>query len=608
MAFDGIVIANLVSELNQTVLNARISKIAQPEKDALLLTLKGTGGQYRLFLSASASLPLIYLTPENKPGPMTAPNFCMLLRKHIANGRIVRIWQPGLERIIHLDIEHLDDLGDIRRKTLTIELMGKHSNIIFTDEKQMIIDSIKHVSAQVSSVREVLPGRGYFIPKTQDKYDPLSATQQEFTAVIKNKPVSVAKAIYLSYTGISPCTANEICCRAGIDADAPAASLTQDSLLHLCNHFLWVMEDVREGRFEPNIIMEKPGRENFPPCPPRRASAGSADSLPLGARVHKKPVEFSSIRLTQYADLDCEKYDSISQVLERYYAAKDAYTRIRQKSSDLRRIVTTALERNHKKYQLQLKQLKDTEKREKYKVYGELINTYGYGLPQGAKTLEAQNFYTDEQVKIPLDENLTPTENANRYFEKYNKLKRTYEALTELTVQTKAEIDHLESIATSLDIALSENDLVQIKEELTEYSYIKRKGHEKKPKTKSTPFHYRSSDGFDIYIGKNNYQNDELTFKFANGGDWWFHAKKMPGSHVIVRTGGSEVPDRTFEEAAMLAGYYSKGRDAEKIEIDYLQRKNVKKPNGSAPGFVVYYTNYSMTIHPDITGIKLVED
>lgn len=578
MAFDGIVIAGLVSELNKTVLNARIYKIAQPEKDALLLTLKGQCGQKRLFLSASASLPLIYLTEKNKPSPLTAPNFCMLLRKHISNGRIVKIWQPDMERIIHFEIEHLDDLGDVRQKTLTMELMGKHSNLIFMDEKKMIIDSIKHVSAQVSSVREVLPGRDYFIP-TQGKRNPLLSDAQEFRTQALAKPVTAAKAIYGAYTGISPCVANEICYRSGIDADMPVAGLSEEEKLHLSSQFEWMMQDVKEEKFVPNIVMED-----------------------------RRPMGFSAVRLTQYAHLDCQESDSISAVLENYYAARDVYTRIRQKSVDLRKIVSTALDRSRKKYQLQMKQLKDTEKRDKYKIYGELLNTYGYGLSEGAKSLEALNYYTNEMIQIPLDAQLSASENAKKYFDKYGKLKRTNEALSELTVETKAEIDHLESIAASLDIALNEDDLVQIKEELTEYGYIRRKGHEKKQKIKSRPFHYRSSDGFDIYVGKNNYQNEELTFKTANGGDWWFHAKKMPGSHVIVKTNGMELPDRTFEEAAMLAGYYSQGRDSEKVEIDYLQRKNVKKPNGSAPGFVVYYTNYSMAIHPDTAGIELISD
>ena len=228
-------------------------------------------------------------------------------------------------------------------------------------------------------------------------------------------------------------------------------------------------------------------------------------------------------------------------------------------------------------------------------------------LAEGAKELEALNYYTNEMIKIPLDPMLDAKANAQKYFDKYNKLKRTYEALTDLTAETRAEIEHLESIATSLDIALTEDDLVQIKEELIEYGYIRRKRTDKKAKIKSKPFHYRSSDGYDIYVGKNNYQNEELTFKFATGNDWWFHAKGMPGSHVIVKSGNDELPDRVFEEAGKLAGYYSKGRDNDKIEIDYLQKKNVKKPNGSAPGFVVYYTNYSLTIHPDISGLTLIE-
>ena len=271
-------------------------------------------------------------------------------------------------------------------------------------------------------------------------------------------------------------------------------------------------------------------------------------------------------------------------------------------------MVSTVLERSRKKYDLQLKQLKDTEKREKYKVYGELINTYGYGLEEGAKNLTALNYYTNENITIPLDTQLTPQENAQKYFDRYNKLKRTYEALTELIKETQEEIEHLESISTSLDIAVSEEDLTQIKEELTQFGYIKKKHIGKKVKIKSKPFHYLSTDGFHIYIGKNNFQNDELTFKFASGNDWWFHAKGIPGSHVLVKTNGEELPDRAYEEAGRLAAYYSKGRGNDKVEIDYLQKKNVKKPNGSKPGFVVYYTNYSLVASPDINGLTLIAD
>ena len=274
-------------------------------------------------------------------------------------------------------------------------------------------------------------------------------------------------------------------------------------------------------------------------------------------------------------------------------------------SADLRRIVQTALERNIKKYDLQLRQIKDTEKRDTYRIYGELLNTYGYGIAPQSKSMEALNYYTNEMITIPLDPDLTPQENAKKYFDKYSKLKRTYEALTELTAQVKEEIEHLESVSTALDIALQEEDLVQIKEELTESGYIRRKGGSKKEKITSKPFHYISSDGFHMYVGKNNYQNDELTFKFATGNDWWFHAKNMPGSHVIVKCDGAdELPDRTFEEAGRLAAYYSKGREQDKVEIDYIQKKHVKKPAGAKPGFVVYYTNYSLMIDSDISGIQ----
>ncbi len=575
MAFDGIVVANLVYELNQHILNSKINKIAQPENDELLFTLKGQNGQHRLAMSASASLPFLYLTKQNKPSPMTAPNFCMVLRKHIANGRIARIYQPGLERIIHFEIEHLDDLGDLCRKTLTIELMGKHSNIIFCKEDGVIIDSIKHVSAQVSSVREVLPGRTYFIPDTAQKINPLTTSQEDFFASVFGKPVSICKAIYGSYTGISPAIANEICYRAGVDGDYPTASLGEDEKLHLYHHFDWFLTDIKECRFSPNIVYKG-----------------------------KEPVDFAAVVCTEYEGCERVGYSCISEVLETYYASKNSYTRIRQKSSDLRRIVTTALERSRKKYSLQAKQLKDTEKREKYRIYGELLNTYGYGAPEGARQLEALNYYTNETVIIPLDAQLSALDNAKKYFNRYNKLKRTYEALTDLIEDTKNETLHLESISTALTIAVSEDDLTQIRDELAEFGYIRKKHGDKKSKIKSKPFHYISSDGFHMYVGKNNYQNDELTFKFATGNDWWFHAKGMPGSHVVVKTEGEELPDRTFEEAGKLAGDYSKGRENEKVEIDYLQRKNVKKPNKGAPGFVVYYTNYSLTIHPDITGIE----
>ena len=574
MAFDGIVMANLTAEMKDRLEGGKISKIAQPEKDELLFTVKNQKNTWKLLISASASLPLVYFTENNKQSPLTAPNFCMLLRKHIGNGRIMRIGQPGLERILCMEIEHLDELGDRRTKKLMIEIMGKHSNIIFCNEDDMILDSIKHISAQVSSIREVLPGRKYFIPQTMDKKDPLTITEEEFISTIRHAAAPVQKSLYLNLTGISPIIGHELCHLASIDGDHSANELSETELLHLYRMFSFMIEDIKKGSFKPNIVYK-----------------------------NEEPVEFAAVSLTCYegSDYEAKTFESISTLLETYYASKNAVTRIRQKSVDLRKIVQTALERNYKKYDLQEKQLKDTEKKDKYKVYGELLNTYGYELTGGEKKLTCLNYYTNEELTIPLDDQLSARENAQKYFDKYNKLKRTFEAVTGQISETRQEIDHLESISAALDIALLEEDLVQIKEELMEYGYVKhRRSGDKKPKVTSKPFHYISSDGFHMYVGKNNYQNEELTFKVASGNDWWFHAKGIPGSHVIVKSEGKELPDRTFEEAGALAAYYSKGRENDKVEIDYIQKKQIKKVAGAAPGFVIYHTNYSMVTEPKI--------
>ena len=578
MAFDGITIANIVHELRETLLDGRINKIAQPEDDELLLAVKTPSGMKRLYISASASLPLIYLTETNKPSPMVAPNFCMLLRKHINNGRITDITQPKLERIIRFEIEHLDELGDLCKKYLVVEIMGKHSNIIFCNENNRIIDSIKHVSAQMSSVREVLPGRDYFIPETVEKLNPLEVSFADFSAMLTSKPTGLAKAIYTSFTGVSPVVAEEICYISGIDSSITPKELSEDVLVHLYKQFVLFFENVHKGLFTPCIYYNQ-----------------------------GEPKEFSSVPLSHFGEYERKAFESVSLLLENYYASKNNITRIRQKSVDLRKIVLTALERNRKKYDLQSKQLKDTENRDKYRVYGELINVYGYGLEPNAKHLKCLNYYTNEEIMIPLDSTKTPQENSQKYFDKYNKQKRTYEALVSLIEETRNEIVYLESVSTALDIAMNEDDLNQIKEELIAAGYVRRKFTKQKTKINSKPFHYISSDGYHMYVGKNNIQNEELTFNFATGNDWWFHAKGCPGSHVIVKTNGDELPDRTFEEAGKLAAYYSKNRGSEKVEIDYIEKKHIKKPKGGKPGFVVYYTNYSLMIDSDISGIQVIE-
>ena len=588
MALDGIVIANIVYELQNTLIGGRINKISQPEKDELIITIKGQDRNvYKLFLSAAAGMPLIYLTENTKPNPLTAPNFCMLLRKYLNNGKILDIVQPGLERIVMIKLEHLDELGDLKVKYLIIELMGKHSNIILCDDQMVIIDSIKRVNQFMSSIREVLPGREYFIPQTADKLDPFNIDFASFRKNVLSKAQPIGKAIYSGITGISPLIANEICHRASLDSGSSTSALNEDMGLHLFKNFERIIQLVKDKEFFPHIIVGEDG-----------------------------PVEFSSIPLTTYSDpkYEIRKFTTVSEMLEAYYASKNAVSVMKQKSAELRKLVANAIERSIKKYDLQLKQLKDTEDRDKYKIYGELITAYGYNLEPGAKELIAQNYYNNnEEIRIPLDPTMSPMDNAKRYFEKYNKMKRTYEALSELIQETKDEIDHLKSIQNALEIATSEDDLADVKHELMEYGYIKKKSADKKQASKSSskngknkPFHYISSDGYHIYVGKNNYQNEELTFKLADKNDWWFHAKNQPGSHVIVKSGGDELPDRTFEEAAKLAAYYSSLKDAKKVEVDYTQVKNIKKPKGSKPGFVIYYTNYSMIADTDISGIQSI--
>ena len=418
----------------------------------------------------------------------------------------------------------------------------------------------------------------YFIPDTMEKLNPLDVSFTDFYEALVSKPTGLAKAIYTAFTGVSPVVAEEICYVAGVDSGVTPKELTEDMMAHLYKQFTLFFSDVISGIFKPQVYYS--GNE---------------------------PKEFCSLTLTHFCQYNAKSFESVSTLLETYYATKNTVTRIRQKSVDLRKIVQTALERNRKKYDLQFKQLRDTESRDKYRIYGELINTYGYGLDPNAKRLECLNYYTNETVMIPLDNTKTPQENAQKYFDKYNKQKRTFEALTELIQETKDEITYLESVSNALDIALSEDDLTQIKEELISAGYVRRKSTKQKVKITSKPFHYISSDGYHMYVGKNNLQNEELTFHFANGNDWWFHAKGCPGSHVIVKTNGDELPDRTFEEAGKLAAYYSKNRGNEKAEIDYIEKKHVKKPSGGKPGFVVYYTNYSLMIDSDISGLQLLE-
>ena len=575
---DGVAVAALKNELNKELEEMRLYKISQPEKDALLLTFKGRSTAKRLFLSANASLPLTYLVEENRPAPLTAPNFCMVLRKHLTNATLLRVTQPGLERILRFEFTHTGELGDPEMRVLVAELMGKHSNLILLDGNETIIDSIKHISAAMSSLREVLPGRPYFIPTQTDRGNPLTETEEGFRKRIQASPGPVSKALLSSYSGISPVLSSELIFRAGLDPALPVSVLTEEELARFASEFCSLFASVRGGDFSMQVYYE-----------------GDV------------PEEFSCVRMTQFSDLAAKSWDTVSGMLFSYYSEKEKTTRMRHKTADLRQILTTCLERCSKKWDLQRKQLKGCEKKDSCRLYGELLTAYAYQIPEGQSSYEALDWNTNETVTVPMDKDLTPMENAARYFKRYDKLKRTEEAVKRELVHTEMEHNHLSSILASLKLFTEEPDLVPIREEMAASGYIKKSRTDKQPK-KSKPLHFLTSEGFDLYVGKNNFQNDQLTFKLANGNDLWFHAKKMPGSHVILRTGGKEPTDRSYEEAAACAAYYSDGRGSDKVEVDYVQRKEVKKPNGAPPGFVVYYTNFSMTITPDISALNEIKE
>ena len=584
MAFDGILLRALRNEIASALLGARISKIAQPEKEEILLTLKTETGQVRLLLSGSASLPFVCLTEENKPSPMTAPGFTMLLRKHLGGGRILSVQQPGLERVLDLAVEAPDEMGDLKEKHLIVEIMGKYSNIILTDGNRMILDAVRRVPPAVSSVRTVLPGKEYFIPETQNKADLLSCPREDFLNRLQDTD-TLAGAFSKHYTGISVQSAEEFLFRTGWDSSRSVSSLSSVEKEQFADTAAALCREISEGLFQPAIAYE-----------------------------NGEPKAYSALGLPSYEagnnrNVRVEHFDSPSRMVRAYLSDKDTSVNMRQRSSDLRKIIQNLIERASKKLDLQVSQMRDTEKMEKLKLYGELLNAYSYTMSPGQKSVTVLNYYTNEEMTVPTDPALTIADNAKKYFDRYGKLKRTARALETLIPQTEAELSHLKGILVSLDICTDQEALSEIREEMAESGYVRQKTGKKdrRGKTGFVPYHYRSSDGFDIYVGKNNLQNDRLTFRFAEGNDIFMHAKQMPGSHVIIRTEGREVPDRTYEEGGALAAYYSAGRDSEKVEIDYVVKKEVKKPAGAKPGFVVYYTNYSLVAVPDITGIERIK-
>ena len=572
MAFDGIMIAAIVGELSAALVGSRIDKVSQPEPDEIVLTFRNK----KLLLSANASVPRLHFTAAVRENPLTAPMFCMLLRKHIQGGRITAISQPDFERIVHFHIESFNEMGDLTQKLLIVEIMGKYSNIILVEGGSgLVLDSIKHVSYGQSSVRQILPGRTYVAAPSQNKRNPMLLTYADFLETCAaSGELPAQKLIFQNYKGISPFAADLICNLADVEPKDTDADTER-----LYTAFAGIVEQIREGDFAPYALY--------------------GESL--------TPQGFSVICRSLYDDGFVRDFDSPSELVEHYFAAKANSTRIQQKSHDLRRHVQNLIERCVKKAQLHDNTLADAADRDELKTLGELITANIHTIQQGAKELVTTNYYDPEmpEITIPLDPTKTAAENAQSYFARYSKQKRAVAALSEQIAQNLEELQYLEGVREALNISHDEADLAQIREELAAEGFIKRPVQNKKqprgggPKAKPKPLHYVSTDGFDIFVGKNNAQNDELTLRFADQHDIWLHTRNIPGSHVILRCGNTTPSNTALEQAAMLAAYYSKARGGSLVPVDYCPRRQVKKPRGAKPGMVIYDGHQTAYVTPD---------
>lgn len=579
MALDGIAVYALANEFNTVLEGARADKIYQPECDEIVISFRGRGGSYKLLLSANASNPRAHFINTAKKNPLTAPMFCMLLRKHLSGGRLIKVFQPGFERCLEFWIESYTELGDLTVKRLIIEIMGRHSNIILTDEDGKILDSIKHIDVTVSSVRQVLPGLMYLPPPPQEKISPLVCEYIDVVRAVAcaDEKIKADKLILQSFAGISPVVARELCHRSLGGSDVYAAQLTPQQQKELCKAVFDMFEDVRVGRFSPCLVYE---------------------------RESGKPLDFCAFEVTQYGELAHTQHcESVSNAAEKFYFDRDAVQRQKQKSAGLLKRINNNIDRCAKKIVLLSQTVDESKNKEQHKMYGDLLTANLYRLKGGEKSITVQNFYSPQQesVTIPLDSSFSPQQNAQRFYKKYNKAKAAGAEAERQMAFAEEELCYLESARQFLQQAKTEEDIAQIREELSQAGYIigEKKGRKKNAEG-SKPLHYVSSDGFDIYVGKNNIQNDRLTLRFANSADLWFHTKNFPGSHTIIKLGlDKNVPERTILEAAGLAAYYSSARGSAQVPVDYTQIKNVKKPSGAKPGMVIYDHYNTLYITPD---------
>lgn len=567
MAFDAVSVRCLVGELKEKLINGRIDKIYQPEKDEITVNIRTLSESFKLVLSASSAHPRVHFTSVSKKNPKTAPLFCMLLRKHIGSGKITAVEQVGFERIIKFSIESYDELGDLTTKYLIAEIMGRHSNIILTNNDMKILDCIKHIDFTVSSVREVLPGLQYVSPPPQDKVD---LTDIEETVNIDFSPPAQTadKAILSSIAGISPLTAREIVYRAFSRTDIRAGELTDSGKNKILYEIVCLAKAVQNNNFSPCIIIN--------------SATG-------------KLMDFSATPIAQYESMaEISVFSNINDLLDIFYKTRDMHERMRQKSADLVKLLGNNIERISKKLVILNKTLASSKDKDKHKIYGDLLTANLYKITQGQTEIEVDNYYSGDTVKIALSPTLTPSQNAQRYYKKYNKAKTAEVEAAKQIENAKNDLEYLESTLTAVETADSEADLNAIRAELIAEGYLQRKVSQKRQsQAAAKPIHFVSSDGFDIYVGKSNTQNDYLTTKLANSSDLWFHTKGIHGSHTVIKLGiDKDVPKSTITEAAEIAAYYSKARLSSQVPVDFTEIKNVKKPNGAKPGMVIY-DNYN---------------
>lgn len=565
MSFDGFVTRCVTDELRSKLLNGKIDKVYQPEKDEIILSVRTRSGNYKLLLSASASNPRIHLTEVQRENPMTPPMLCMLMRKHLAGAVIIDIKQNGFDRVVRIDAETRNELGDLCTRSVIIEIMGRHSNIILVDDSGKIMDSAKHIDFTVSAVRQVLPGMTYELPPAQDKTaaDSLKATELMEALAAQPEDTLMDKFLLSEIMGMSPLLAREIVYR--FSGNTKMMKCEVDCAAFVV-HTVDFLKNICGGIYEPSLVIEP---------------------------SEKKPVAFSCVRLSQYEGAyKIEEYDSISEVIDSFFEIRSRREHMNRRSAALLKLIHNNIERCQKKIVMHKEHIRSAQDRDKYKMYGDLLTANLYRIKYGDKSVRVQNYYSEsgEKIEIPLKADISPSQNAQRFYKRYNKAKTTEKFASEQLEIAENEKYYLESVADALENADTPVELDEIRQELMTEGYIaKQNNAKKKQQKKSEPIKIISVDGYEILIGRNNRQNDELTLKSAYSTDLWFHTKEIPGSHTIIRTRGTgEAPEPTMMQAAKLAAYYSKARNSSKVPVDYTLIKNVKKPNGAKPGMVIY--------------------